>query len=83
MFADLSMTHSHTDEQTLRKKIAEIQDYRRNGITTVADAQRFDRLRNERVSLENTARLDCQLIRNLCCRRVESVPAKDPFPANR
>ncbi|KAH8088374.1 hypothetical protein HD553DRAFT_268927, partial [Filobasidium floriforme] len=39
-----------TDEQTLRKKIAEIQDYRRNGITTVADAQRFDRLRNERAS---------------------------------
>lgn len=37
------------DEQTLRKKIAELQDYRRNGITSIADASRFDRLRNERV----------------------------------
>lgn len=37
-------------EQTLRRRIAELQDYRRNGITTAADAQRFEKLRHDRVS---------------------------------
>lgn len=38
------------DEQLLRKRIAELQDYRRLGILTASDASRYEKMRVERVS---------------------------------
>lgn len=39
-----------TYEQTLRKKIAELQEYKRMGITTSSDAARYEKMKAERVS---------------------------------
>jgi hypothetical protein len=38
------------DEQLLRKRITELQDYRRLGILTASDASRYEKMRVERVS---------------------------------
>ncbi|GHJ85252.1 hypothetical protein NliqN6_1654 [Naganishia liquefaciens] len=42
-------------EQLLRKRIAELQEYRRLGILTASDASRYERMRTERVSGYRTA----------------------------
>jgi transcriptional adapter 2-alpha len=41
------------DEQHLRKRIAELQEYRRAGITTGAEAEAYDVTRVARVSWRN------------------------------
>ncbi|KAJ9100114.1 hypothetical protein QFC19_005794 [Naganishia cerealis] len=42
-------------EQMLRKRIAELQDYRRLGILTASDASRYEKMRVERISGYRTA----------------------------
>ncbi|GAA5993345.1 hypothetical protein JCM10908_001439 [Rhodotorula pacifica] len=39
-------------EITLRKRIADLQEYRRNGITTLAEADRYDQAKQQRMSFK-------------------------------
>ena len=43
-------------ELTLRKRIAELQEYRRNGITSLAEAERFERDKAQRLSARSSYR---------------------------
>jgi transcriptional adapter 2-alpha len=43
---------SFADEITLRKRIAELQEYRRNGITTLAEADRYEQAKQQRLSFK-------------------------------
>lgn len=38
------------DEITLRRRIAELQEYRRNGVTTLAEASRYEQAKQQRLS---------------------------------
>lgn len=44
-----TLKKSCIDEQVLRKRIQELQEYRRMGITTLAEAERYDRDKANRV----------------------------------
>jgi hypothetical protein len=43
-----------TDEQLLRKRITELQELRRLGITSLAEAETYEKARQYRVSISNT-----------------------------
>lgn len=46
------------DEITLRKRISELQEYRRNGITTLAAASQYDHLKSSRQSAKQASYRD-------------------------
>jgi hypothetical protein len=46
--------NSLTDEQLLRKRITELQELRRLGITSLAEAETYEKARQYRVSVSNT-----------------------------
>lgn len=41
---------SISDEMALRKRISELQEYRRNGVTSIAEGERYDHAKTQRVS---------------------------------
>jgi hypothetical protein len=45
---------SLADEQLLRKRITELQELRRLGITSLAEAETYEKARQYRVSISNT-----------------------------
>ncbi len=47
------------DEQNLRKRIAELQEYRRMGITTGAEAEAYDNAKAARVSVFSISAVTC------------------------
>lgn len=49
---------ARTDEITLRKRIAELQEYRRNGVTTLTEADRYESAKTQRASTRASAYRD-------------------------
>jgi hypothetical protein len=52
------------DERVLRRRIAELQDYKRAGITTFAEADKYERDKAARACIFRNSRATCLLTRN-------------------
>jgi transcriptional adapter 2-alpha len=50
VYTDIGGLLTSIDEQNLRKRIADLQEYRRMGITTGAEAEAYDNAKATRVS---------------------------------